>query len=295
MHLKRIFTTGERATFRIAQEIADHHGVEALAKVRLADTIEIANGGISNEEYSYALKAHFDCLVVQNNVAVLAIEFDGSGHDPKNDHLKNRLCDSFGVPLVRVGMTDLNSKNFEDTAVHFLIYQLFCVDIFLEERSDPYEPYDPIFFSSVAGKKGAFPFHYSARWRNRLARHFKEHSHVFDSDLSHRYGLGLLHLEGSEGAWTRGDEIRAFCGQSIGGGKSVIGVAQMAFQVFGMSSPRREYFMRLHPFVIGLAASEMYDKALAFLDGDAQGLMKAAGARQMLDGWTAKASTSALV
>ena len=66
MHLKRIFTTGERATFRIAQEIADHHGVEALAKVRLANTIEIANGGISDEEYSYALKAHFDCLVVQN-------------------------------------------------------------------------------------------------------------------------------------------------------------------------------------------------------------------------------------
>ena len=32
----------------------------------------------------------------------------------------------------------------------------------------------------------------------------------------------------------------------------------------------------------------MYDKALAFLDGDAQGLMKAAELRQMLDGWTAE-------
>jgi hypothetical protein len=126
------------------------------------------------------LKAHFDVLVVRDNLPVLAIEFDGTGHDPKNDHLKNRLCDRFELPLVRVGMEHINSKNFEDSAVHFLIYQLFCVDAFMEQfRDDPYETYDPTFFVSMVGKSHSFPFDYAARWRSRLIKQFKQNSHLF--------------------------------------------------------------------------------------------------------------------
>jgi hypothetical protein len=106
--------TGESATFRIAQQVADALEVEVHPKLRVADAISIDRSGISNEEYSYALKAHFDVLVVRDNLPVLAIEFGGAGHDPKNDHLKNRLCDRFELPLVRVGMVHINSKNFED-------------------------------------------------------------------------------------------------------------------------------------------------------------------------------------
>ena len=99
------------------------------------------------------MKAHFDVVVARNDLPVLAIEFDGPGHDPKNDHLKNRLCDRFELPLVRVRMTHINSKNFEDSAVHFLIRQLFCVDAFMEQFSDdPYEVFDPTFFVTAAGK-----------------------------------------------------------------------------------------------------------------------------------------------
>jgi len=87
--LKRIFNTGESATFRIAQQVADALDVEVHAKLRVADAISIDRSGVSNEEYSYALKAHFDVLAVRDNLPVLAIEFDGAGHDPKNDHLKN--------------------------------------------------------------------------------------------------------------------------------------------------------------------------------------------------------------
>src|SRR5688572_19418368 len=100
MSVKRIFTVGERAAYRISQEVADHHDVEVFPKLRLADVFPISNSGISDREYSYALKAHFDILVVQDNLPVLAIEFDGSGHDDKDDNLKNGLCDRFGLPLV---------------------------------------------------------------------------------------------------------------------------------------------------------------------------------------------------
>ena len=36
MALKRLFTTGERTVHQIAQEVGENHGVEALAKVRIA-------------------------------------------------------------------------------------------------------------------------------------------------------------------------------------------------------------------------------------------------------------------
>jgi hypothetical protein len=73
MPLKRIFTTGESATYRIAQQVAGAHEVEVHAKLRVADAILIDRSGISNEEYSYALKAHFDALVVRNNSSLLSL------------------------------------------------------------------------------------------------------------------------------------------------------------------------------------------------------------------------------
>ena len=289
MPLKRIFNTGESATFRIAQQVADALEVGVHAKLRVADVIPIDRSGISNEEYSYALKAHFDVLVVRDNLPVLAIEFDGAGHDPKNDHLKNRLCDRFELPLVRIGMVHINSKNFEDSAVHFLIYQLFCVDAFMEQfRDDPYETYDPTFFVSMLGKSCPFPFNYAARWRSRLIRPFKQNAHLFGDNERVSYEHGQIQFGASEGAWVRGNEIRAICGQRVGKGKSIVGTALLSFQVFGMSNERRENFLQLHPFVMGLAGGEMYEKALAFLEGDQRGVLTTEEVRSIVTGWIAE-------
>jgi uncharacterized protein DUF2726 len=288
MPLKPIFTIGERATYRIAQQVAGAHEVEVHAKFRVADAILIDRSGISNEEYSYALKAHFDALVVRNNLPILAIEFDGDGHNPKNDHLKNQLCDRFQLPLVRVRMEHINSKNFEDTAVHFLVYQLFGVDTFMEEYGDdPYERYDPTFFVSVVGKDGLSPFYYAARWRNRLIKPFKENAHLFGDSVRMSYKYGNIQLEASEGAWIRGDEIRAICGLRVDEETSLVGTAGLSFQVFGMSGERRKNFLQLHPFVMGLAGGEMYEKALAFLDGDKQGALSTEEVQSILTGWVA--------
>lgn len=286
MRLKRIFNTGEKAVFRIAQEVAASHEVEAMAKVRIADAIIIENSGISNQEYSYALKAHFDVLVIQNNLPLIAIEFDGDGHDTKNDHLKNGLCDRFELPLVRVNMAHINSKNFEDSAVHFFLYQLFGVDQFLDEYgNDPYEIYDPLFFVSAPGKDRQFPFAYVARWRGRLKRHFQQHLELFDGNLKVNYEHGFLNFDGSEGIWERGNEFQAICCQRISDDAHVVGTEILAIEVFGMSGPRRENYLHIWPFVIGLAAGNMYENALAFLEGDRRGVMNTDELRNLLFGW----------
>jgi hypothetical protein len=263
--LKRIFTSGERATYRIVEEVAGHHEVKARRRYASLDVIDIDNSGITNEEYSYALKAHFDVVLVEHNLPLMAVEFDGGGHDAKKDHLKNSLCDRFGLPMVRVGMIHLNSKTFEDTAAHFLIYQLFGVDHFLETHGhDPNEPYDPAFFAWVAGKDTPSPFYYAARWRSRLVRPFKRNLHLFGDRARDLYEPGLIQFAAIDGAWARGDRTRAICGQYINSQEVILGTAELTFRAFGLEGRRRELFLRLQTFVIGLAGGEMYENAMTF-------------------------------
>jgi hypothetical protein len=91
--------------------------------MRLADVLPIENSGISNRYYDYALRAHFDILVADDqDRPKLAIEFGGKGHDPAKDHLKNELCERFELPLVRITSEHLHARNFEHNAVAFLVY-----------------------------------------------------------------------------------------------------------------------------------------------------------------------------
>ena len=142
----------------------------------------------------------------------------------------------------------------------------------------------------VAGKSRRFPFNYAARWRSRLIKPFKQNAHLIGDIERALYERGLIHQFGnSEGAWIRGNEIRAICGQRVDEGKSLVGTAMLSFQVFGMSNERRENFLQLHPFVMGLAGEEMYEKALAFLGGGQRGaLTTEEEVRSIVTGWIAE-------
>ena len=68
--------------------------------------------------------------------------------------------------MIRVKESHLDAKVFEDTAVGFFIWQLVCVDAFLEQyEDDPYEDYDPFFFASIPGKDRSWPFAYAGKVR----------------------------------------------------------------------------------------------------------------------------------
>jgi len=113
---------GENAVLDVAQSICEATGTTPFAKIRIADAIRIEGSGISDSLYKYALMAHFDVLVSKNNRAYLAIEFDGSGHDARNDEKKAAICNFFNLPMIRVKESHLDAKVFEDTAVGFFIW-----------------------------------------------------------------------------------------------------------------------------------------------------------------------------
>jgi hypothetical protein len=45
---------------------------------------------------AYALMSHFDFVVTgDDHMPRFAIEYDGGGHDPKNDWKKDQICQQF--------------------------------------------------------------------------------------------------------------------------------------------------------------------------------------------------------
>jgi hypothetical protein len=270
LKLKRVFNRSERVVFDTAHEIAGHHRALAFLKMRVADVLPINNSGISDEHFSYALRAHFDTLVVDDHGRPkLAIEFDGGGHDPSKDHLKNELCDYFGLPLVRVTGQHLRARNFEHNAVAFLIYQTFGVESFLAQYGgDPYEPYDPIFFARVPGSDRNWPFAFASRHQSSLGRRVRDRLELVDEEVREMYRYGLFGLLAVEGAWERDGCFRAICGLRLGRDRMIAGTAELGFSVYGMEEEFRRCFMNLSSFVIGLAGASMVEAGKDVLAGE---------------------------
>jgi hypothetical protein len=286
MALKRIFNRGERAVYSAIQAIAEHHQADVFPKVRVADVLPIENSGISDRHYSYALRAHFDFVVVDAaGIPKLAVEFDGSGHDTANDTLKNALCDKFELPLVRVTAAHLEAHNFEQNALQFLVYQAFGVEWFLQNVHDPYETYDPSFFVNAPGLTKDWPFWFSVRWRMRLARLLQQELDRVGHDMRSAYQLGVHSLFTIEGSWARTERLRAICGLYIGEGRALIGTAELGFEFFGMEVRYRECFCNLAPFVLGLAGSSMYENGREYLDGGLSGLYEHEKLRGLVNSW----------
>lgn len=99
---------GEFRTDEALREAAAALGYGVHTKVRMADALAIDRSGLSNEQFSYALRAHFDWIVtdLETTKPEFAVEFDGESHDDEQvrhrDRLKDGICDKLGLPVLRI-------------------------------------------------------------------------------------------------------------------------------------------------------------------------------------------------
>lgn len=88
-----------------------------LPKVRVGDVIVKDPGDrLSQREFVYFTRAHFDFLVTKDNLPVFAVEFDGAHHfvDDRsmgNDVIKNRLCKDADLPLLRITSSEVEEND----------------------------------------------------------------------------------------------------------------------------------------------------------------------------------------
>lgn len=105
--MKKILNRHEAITDRRIKGVAQQNDARVFSKVRLKDVLPVDNSGISRSLYGFALRSHLDFLVTDLETRPLfAVEFDGPFHDtPKQqarDRKKNKLCERFELPLLRI-------------------------------------------------------------------------------------------------------------------------------------------------------------------------------------------------
>ena len=117
-------------------------------KVRIADIIDI-NKFDTRDLGTYSLQAHFDFVLIdENQLAVVAIEFDGAGHDPTNDGKKDSICQKAELPLIRIYGFEEVRKIKAMTLVSYLVELVFHARVFLQMKEEGEIPSDEPFVLS---------------------------------------------------------------------------------------------------------------------------------------------------
>src|SRR5262245_23516917 len=114
MALKKILNLHEEVSHKRLRKACEKYGASVYPKMRVADVLPIENSGISSDLYRFALQAHFDFLVTDNDHSPLfAVEFDGprhrTGEQINRDERKKKLCEQFHSPFAPSGS---NCRNF---------------------------------------------------------------------------------------------------------------------------------------------------------------------------------------
>lgn len=147
--LKPVLNRTEAVVHDRLIKTCEPHGSSVYPKMRVADVLPITASGIEDVEYSYALKSHFDFLVVDGrDIPLFAVEFDGPLHgDAKQvarDAMKDRLCKTFDLPLLRVKEAHLEVYRTYDL-LSWIVEQWFLREAFDEAQQRGHIPYDEDF------------------------------------------------------------------------------------------------------------------------------------------------------
>jgi hypothetical protein len=177
--MKRLLNRSEEDVLKALNAAVAEYGLRVNAKVRVADVCPIERCGVSDDLYGYALKAHFDFLVTdENHQPKFAVEFDGAGHDPAGDHKKDAICRFFEFPLLRIKINWL-PKRYRDLSVLEWVIDVYHLGQGWDEAQAKGEvPFDDVFdpFAVVAGGRTGkrFPYWISATAQIGIKKLYKE-------------------------------------------------------------------------------------------------------------------------
>lgn len=119
--LKRLSNRSEVFVHDLLASAAARHSAEIYRKVRVANVVDIDDLD-SRELGRVALMGHFDFVVTdRNHNPQFAVEFDGDGHDDKNDHLKDEICRRSGLALFRLTPSSSRVKIRRTSFVAYLV------------------------------------------------------------------------------------------------------------------------------------------------------------------------------
>jgi len=166
--INKVFNKYEEITYDSLKNICSKVGAHVFPKVRIADVISLNNSGISPNDFSYGLLAHFDFTITDRNYkALFSVEFDGPLHTTSSkqklrDQRKNRICEHFGYSLLRINSNYINKKFRGMDLISYFIDSYFLANAFNKAQNDGFIPLDEMFDISLiysnGNSKNKFPY-----------------------------------------------------------------------------------------------------------------------------------------
>lgn len=143
----------ETRTDAALAEAASRCGVRVFPKVRVADVLDLDGSGLTDKQYRYGLRAHFDFVIAdrEDTTGQFAVEFDEPHHltarqTLDRDRLKAQVCARFDFPLIRIGSSYL-SRERRFTLIGYLVEVWHLERAFREAQESGRiprdEPFDP--------------------------------------------------------------------------------------------------------------------------------------------------------
>ncbi|MBB5366316.1 DUF2726 domain-containing protein [Deinococcus humi] len=183
MTLKRFFNRSEEATNSELYALAQKLGLRLQPKAKLSDVFKIDNSGISDEEFRYALMAHFDFLVMDEDwMPLFVVEFDGPTHQSseqiERDKKKDKLCKQFGLSILRIDSKFIRTEVRQMSLLAWLCkIWLFERDFSQAQEQGAIPSDEPFLWFSVmseeAGQPVTYPYDISLPSRLYLIELFK--------------------------------------------------------------------------------------------------------------------------
>jgi len=253
--IQAVVNASERRVEEKLQGAAAENGARLYPKLRFADVVRIERSGISDEEYSFAMKSHLDFVVTDaERMPLFAVEFDGGGHDPARDALKNRLCDHFALPLARIDHRHLAIEARGLNAVSWLT-DVFFMNMWMEEACEAgtlaAEDVDPFNVLSWEKSPLKWPLSFTAGTSLKL--------HQSQKEGRVRKGHTRFHAAFSSGDG-RAAGVTAF---RVTDDRFLFGGASIYLNNFGVSSAE---------VALELATARLHGQLDLFLAGDIEGM-----------------------
>ena len=100
---KYLFTKNEFYFYKQLQKISEEKNLIPLAKVRLADFVEVTSKSDYMKYFAKIRSKHIDFLLLEKETLeiVTAIELDDNSHSNEKDEFKNKLFEQINIPLIR--------------------------------------------------------------------------------------------------------------------------------------------------------------------------------------------------
>ncbi|MDR3404240.1 MAG: DUF2726 domain-containing protein [Chthoniobacter sp.] len=169
--MKLLVNRYEEITYERLDRLTKENGAHVFGKTRVADVLPINDSNIPRDDFSYALKSHFDFTVTDGSYEILfAVEFDGPSHKSaiqrERDLRKNRLCERFSFPILRI------NANYLDLQFRGMDLLTYFVEVWFMSRAfddmlergvlGPDADFDPSMIVLDPKRKERFPFWLSA-------------------------------------------------------------------------------------------------------------------------------------